>query len=149
MKTILSIIISTLLLISSISCVNANEGFLGEMLQINTGTEVFKLENIPSIPTVRFSNPAVAKTHSKFRQVDTVLRNEFIKQYQNGDISYYQMQDLIENYGKFVYYTGKTFEYISENEKHSRSTEVQEAILNSYSNMRIYYIRVQNIIKNK
>ena len=56
------------------------------------------------------------------------------------------MQDLIKNYKNFIYYTDKTFYYISEEEKGLRGKEIQNAIYSGYSNMRLYYSNIQDII---
>jgi hypothetical protein len=71
-----------------------------------------------------------------------------MSKYRNGEISYYEMQDLITSYKSFVYHTGKTFSYIAEQEAGLVSPELDRALKNSYSNMRVSYARVFHIISN-
>lgn len=113
--TLLIVVVS--LFFSSVFSASAQEGYLEQLLQLSTGLESSQMDEIPKLPARAFSNASVQKTYDEFLKLDTLLRSEFVKQYQNGDISYYQMQDLIANYSDFLYYTGKTFSYVSEHEK--------------------------------
>lgn len=146
MKKIISSIIFSALFFSSVFSVNAN-GVLWDILEFDTGIESFRLENIPELPERSFTNSSQQSTYNNLRIIDAALREEFIKQYSEWQIEYYQMQDLIDAYKNFLYYTDKTFDYISEYEKNSRSSEIQNAIILSYSQMKNYYIKVQNIIE--
>lgn len=146
MKKIITLIIASSILFSSVFTANASQGYLWGILEINTGIEVYKLENIPGLTPQSFSNAAVQKTYDEFIKVDEILRDEFINQYRSGNLSNYQMQDLVHNYENFVYYTNKTFEYIDLEERSVRSKETQRAIETSYGNMRTYYVRVQHIL---
>lgn len=142
----LSIILSSIFF-SSIFTASANEGYLEQLLEINTGIEVFQMENIPSLDPQYFSNSWVQATYDEFIKTDTILRTEFIRQYRAGEITNYQMQDLITNYGRFIYYTNQTFWYIAREERWLRGPEIEKAIYNGYSNMRVYYNNVKNIVK--
>ena len=144
---ILLSIIFVLWVFSSVSYVSANQGVLEKMLEINTWLEVYNMQSIPGLSEQSFTNSSVQKTYEEFMKIDDILRNEFIRQYRWGQISHYQMQDLVTNYKNFLYYTNKTFDYISEEEKWVRWREVQNAINSWYSNMRIYYRNVKNIIQ--
>lgn len=146
MKKISSAIIATIILFSSISPLNASDGVLGNLLEIRTGVENYKMDSIPRLSPQSFSNSEVQRTYNEFIKVDQALRAEFIKQYNAGYITDYQMQDLVNNYGKFVYYTNKTFEYIAFEERGIRGKETQRAIEGSYTKMRTYYMRVQHIL---
>jgi len=143
---ILLSIIFVLWVFSSVSYVSANQGVLGKMLEINTWLEVYNMQSIPGLSAQSFTNNSVQKTYEEFIKIDSILRNEFIRQYRWGQISHYQMQDLVTNYKNFLYYTNKTFDYISEEEKWIRSRDIQNAINSWYSNIRIYYRNIKNII---
>lgn len=145
-KIILSAVILSSLLFSSILSVNAQEWFISELLELDTGIEVYNLSQIPSLEPQNFSNSSVQATYNEFLSIDRVLRNEFISQYRAGDITTYQMQDLVTSYKNFLYYTNRTFMYIAQEERWIRSKETQLAINSGYSNMRISYSRVVNII---
>jgi hypothetical protein len=89
----------------------------------------------------------VQSTYNEFILIDAALRSEFISQYQAGNLSYYQIQDLIASYSDFIYYVGQTFYYITLEEKGIRGKETQQAIVNGYTNMRNSYMNVKNIIR--
>lgn len=144
---ILLLIIFVLWAFSSISSLYADDWVLGKMLEINTGLEVYNMQNIHGLDAQNFSNTSVQKTYDEFLRVDGILRDEFIRQYRWGAITHYEMQDLIHNYKNFLYYTNKTFDYISEEEKWVRWREIQNAINSSYSHMRVYYREVKSIIQ--
>jgi hypothetical protein len=119
------------------------------MLELDYGVEKFQIQNIPSLSAKTFSDSSVQSTYNNFMIIDEALRGEFISQYQSGKIDYYQMQDLIKAYKNFLYYGEKTFDYISEYEKNSRDTQIQNAIISSYSSMRTNYIRVKALVAKK
>lgn len=146
MKNIHVLIITSSLLFTSIFTVNANNWYVEKLLDLNTGLEGYKL-SLPELEYITFSNAAVQKTYDEFRDIDTALREEITKQYRVWKISYYQMQDLVNSYSDFIYYTGRTFYYISLEEKGIRGTETQAAIYNGYSKMRSSYVNVTNILK--
>ena len=147
MKKIMICIIMLSSFFSSIFSVSAQNWFLSDLLEIQTGLEVYDLENIPKLASQNFSSAAIQETYNEFIRVDTLLRNEFIRQYRNWDISYYQISDIIKNYKDFLYYTNITFWYISETERWLRGPQIRNAISDSYSNMRMSYNRVINILK--
>ncbi|MCD5374841.1 hypothetical protein LR010_00115 [Candidatus Gracilibacteria bacterium] len=147
MKNIITLIIASSIIITNIFTVNAQEGYIENLLDLNYGPESYKLENIPTLKEQNFTSPAVQSTYNEFRQIDTVLRAEFIAQYRAGSLSYYQMQDIIGSYSNFIYYVEKTFYYITLEEKGFRSKETKTAIINGYTNMRASYMNVKNIIK--
>lgn len=148
MKYIFSLVsICIFILFSSPISVLANGGYLEDLLQLSTGLENYKMEEIPKLETRTFSNPSVQKTFTEFQKLDSILRKEFTRQFVAGDISYYQMQDLITNYTDFLYFTNKTFSYVSEHEKWLRGEEINRAIESGYSNMRISYGRIKGILE--
>ncbi len=149
MKYLLTVsIVAFSLFFSSIFSASAEEGYLEQLLQLSTGLESSQMEKIPELETQKFSNPSVQKTFDEFIKLDRILRAEFIRQFENGDISYYQMQDLITSYGNFLYYTNKTFGYIVYTDKGLRGDEIDRAIESGYSNMRMSYAKVKGIIAN-
>ncbi len=147
MKYIFTLIISSCIVFTSIFTANAQEEYIESLLDLNFGPESYQIENIPSLKTQTFSSPAVQSTYDEFIQIDAALRAEFISQYRSGDLSYYQIQDLINSYSDFIYYVERTFYYITLEESGIRGTETQRAILNGYTNMRNSYVNVVNIIR--
>ena len=150
MKYIFSLVsISIFVIFSSPISVRADGWYLDELLQLSTWLESHKMEEIPKLENRIFSNAAVQKTFNEFQKIDTILREEFTKQFVAWDISYYQMQDLITNYTDFLYFTNKTFSYVSEHEKWLRGEEINRAIESGYSNMRMSYGRIKGILERK
>lgn len=148
MKYIFSLLsISSFVLFSSVLSVSAQEGYLEQLLQLETWLENYQIEEIPKLEVRSFSNSSVQKTYDEFLKLDVILRKEFIRQYSIWDISYYQMQDIVANYRDFLYYTGKTFSYVSEYEKWLRGEEIDRAIESGYSNMRMSYGRIKGILQ--
>ena len=146
MKKITYVIIVFFFAFSSVSGVFANEGYLWKILELQTGPEVYLVENIPLLPAQKFQSSSVQFTYDEVKKVDSILREEIIRQYRLGELSYYEVQDILQNYEDFLYYTKKTFEYISENEKWTRGSEIEQAIYSGYTNMRASYAKIVSII---
>lgn len=147
MKKILRLIIASSMMFTSIFIANAQEWYIEKLLDLNSGVQSYELESIPSLKALTFSTSAVQRTYDEFREIDTVLRAEFMIQYRAGKLSYYQIQDLINSYEDFIYYVERTFYYITLEEVGIRGKETQNAIVNGYTNMRTSYVNVKNIIK--
>ncbi len=147
-KTIHLTIICLLCFFSSIFVSHAQEGYMSQLLQLETGTEIYKFQNLPTLNPRTFKNPNVQFTFNRFRHVDAVLRNEIISQYAQWNITTYQLQDLIRTYWLFIYHTWKTFGYIDRSERWLRGKEIETAIANGYSQMRMSYRKVQGILSN-
>lgn len=145
MKKIITSIIISIFLFSSTFIANANNDIINRLFDLNTWVEEYRL-NLSTLRPSSFSNPAVQKTYDEFIQIDRQLKDSFLGAYRNWNISFYEMQDLITHYNTFVYYTGKTFSYISLQEKWQRGKQTQKAILNGYTQMRTSYKRVKHIL---
>jgi len=145
MKKITILIIASLFLFSSIFTANAQEGYMEQLLELNTGLEVYEL-SIPKMDVMTFSESSLQNTYNEFIRVDGILRNEFIRQYRLGELTYYQMRDIITNYSNYIYYTNRTFYYLRQKELGYDNKETQRAIKNGYSSMRTYYVRVKGVI---
>jgi len=57
------------------------------------------------------------------------------------------MNGIVENYKKTVYYTNQIFGYLKMREDGVSGDELSKAIADGYSNLRVYYTRMKNIIK--
>lgn len=145
MKKIITFIITSIVVISSVFPVSANNGKVVDLFDLFIWVEEYSL-GLVQLEPVSFQNPNLQKTYDEFLIVDAELKSTFISQYRAWEISYYQMQDLITSYKNFVYYTGKTFSYIAEQESGLVSSELDRALKNSYDNMRQSYLRVFHII---
>lgn len=147
MKRFLFTIILSLTFFSNLIYMStyAEDGRLGELLEVRTGPEVFLLESIPQLSENRFSHSWVSQTFREFQAIDNALRNEFISKYRQGEYSYYQMRDLVESYRNFVYHTNKAFEYIEIRSQWNNSEEIQKALYSHYIKLRKYFIQVQRL----
>lgn len=141
------LIILSSLLFSSISMTYAEEWYLEKLLELNTGLEVYEM-GLTQMDSMTFSNQSIQNTYNAFLKVDTSLRNEFIRQYRAWELSYAQMRDIVVNYNTYIYYTNRTFYYLRQKELGYDNKETQRAIINGYSSMRTYYVRVKGVINN-
>ena len=82
MKKISVLIIASLLVFSSISQLNAEEGYMEQLLELNTGLEVYEL-GLTKMDPMTFSETSLQNTYGEFIRVDAVLRNEFIHMYRD------------------------------------------------------------------
>jgi len=145
MKKIIATIIISLLAISNTFIVSANNWKVVDLFDMYNWVEEYTLNLVQLEPT-NFHSPNLQKTYNDFLEVDAQLKSVFMYKYRNWEISYYEMQDLIWAYENFVYYTGKTFSYIAEQESWLISPELDRALKNSYTNMRSSYARVFHIM---
>ena len=145
MKKIIATIIISLLAISNTFIVSANNWKVVDLFDLYNWVEEYTLNLVRLEPT-NFDSPNLQKTYNDFLEVDAQLKSVFMYKYRNWEISYYEMQDLIRAYENFVYYTGKTFSYIAEQESWLISPELDRALKNSYTNMRSSYARVFHIM---
>jgi len=145
MKKIITTIIISISLFTSTFLANADNWKIVELFDIYKWVEEYSLGLI-EIEPVSFSNSDLQRTYDEFLIVDKELKTAFISQYRAWDISYYQMQDLITAYNNFVFYSGKTFSYISEKQNWLVSQELDNALKNSYTNMRSSYLKVFHIM---
>lgn len=145
MKKIIATIIISIILISNAFHVSANDGKIIELFDLYNGVEEYSLWLV-KLEAVNFQNPNLQRTYDEFLVVDAQLKTVFMSKYRAWEISYYEMQDLIKSYENFVYYTGKTFSYIAEQESGLVSSELDRALKSSYANMRSSYARVFHIM---
>jgi len=145
MKKIIICIIMSVIMISSSFSVSANDGKIVELFDLYSWVEEYSL-GLVELEAVSFQNPRVQRTYDEFLIVDTQLRSVFMQKYRSREISYYQMQDLITAYNNFVYHTGRTFSYISDQQNWLVSSELDNALKNSYSKMRSSYLKVVHIM---
>lgn len=145
MKKLIAFIIISLVSFSSASPVFAveGEGYIEQLLEIRTGVEWFNIERA-QIDDFTFISPAIQGVYTEFKRANDILKSEMMNQYNAGDLKYYQMSGMIENHEKFVYYTNKLFYYLSMKETgQAYGSEVDNAIANSYIQLRSYYARLK------
>ena len=147
MKKIISFIIISLMSFSSANHLFAmeSEGFIERTLQLRTWVEWFNIERA-QIDEFQFINPVIWDVYTEFKRADRILRDEMMKQYAEWNLEYNQINWMITNHRKFVYHTNKLFMYLSMKEKWQASgKEVDNAIANSYIQLRSYYARLKTL----
>ena len=145
MKKFISFIIITIISFSSASSTFGmeTEGFIERTLQLRTWVEWFNIERA-QIDDFNFISPTINSVYTEFKRADRILRDEIMKQYAEWNLEYYQINWMIKNHGKFVYHTNKLFMYLSMKEKWQISwKEADNAIANSYIQLRSYYARLK------
>lgn len=146
MKKIL-IIISIVCYFSIAQITNAAEWYIESLLQLPTWPEAFDI-NIEKLPNYTFETPKTQNLFNSYRKVSLVLKDEFLNQYELGNIDYYAMRDLINNYNLFIYHTNKMFYYISLKDNNPWLVDTIYPISKNYSLSRIHYNKIKNIINN-
>ena len=145
-KIILSIIVVTIFF-SSLSNTFASEWYIERLFDMNYWVEKATLD-LSELDYIQFNNSKYKNMYYEFKTADGILRKEFIKKYRNSEYSYYQINWIITNYNNFIYHINKFFYYLKLNERGYNSKELDNAIINSYTNMRRSYIHVKNNVKD-
>ena len=123
----------------------ANNGALSDVLDLTYGIEKAQL-NLSTIKPVSFKSDTYKQMYAHTIEIDTQLRNIFIKKYQDDSFDYYQTSWIITNYNNFIYFTNKYFQYLSLKEKKPTIKEYDDLIMENYRQMRISYNRVQYLV---
>jgi len=148
MRKIIALIIVSITLFSSANhtfAVEVEEGVIEQILQLRTWIEGFKIEK-EQLDSFEFYTPAIQNVYTQFKDINNVLKEEIMAQYQSWGLEYYQANGMIENHNKFVYYTNKLFFYLDLREKwFATGDEIDVAIQNSYTNVKSYYTRIKNL----
>jgi hypothetical protein len=146
MKKIILTILFISTLFSSIWLTNANNRWeIDKILNLKFWVEQIEYK-LSELPKKIFKNKAVQNKYNYFKKINKILTSKFYDEYKAWNIDYYTTKWIILNHQKFIYNTTKLFEYIEiklENPK-SKITqrEINEKIINSYSQMRINYNRI-------
>lgn len=143
-KIIISIVVS-ILYFSIANSVSAQS--IDEILELPIGPEIYQIQLDSKLDRIVFTDSSRQETYQDFVRVNEILRKELIRKYINGDFETYQMNGIVENYKKTVYYTNQVFRYLKMREDGMSGDEIETAIANGYSNIRVYYTRMKNIIK--
>jgi len=145
MKIITFIIISFFIFLSTTITAEASEWYIEWLLQINSWVEAFDIE-LANIDTYYFENESLRNTYLEFTKVASLLKNEIIRKYENDEFEYYQTKWIIKNYKKFIYYSDQIFYFLKLREKWYRWKEIDNAVLESYQNIRVYYKRLKRLV---
>lgn len=146
MKKTINIILWLSIIVSSISTSFAEEWYIEKLLDLNYWVEEYKL-NLSNLDYIHFWEEKYNKIYNKLKNIDSILKNEFIKKYRNLEYEYYQTNWIISNYNDFIYHTNQFFYFLKIKEYNSNYKEVDSAIIRSYTNMRSSYHKVKNILR--
>lgn len=145
MINLLKIIILFSMFFSSATYSFAKEWYIENLLQINTWVEAFDIELI-EIDDYYFADENLQNTYEEFKRTSQLLKREIIRKYENDEFGYYQTKWVITNYKKFVYYTNSIFYYLSLKDEGVNDSEIDNAILESYTKIRTYYKRLKYLV---
>lgn len=139
-------LIITFIIILNINNTYAKDWYLENILDLNYWIVEYKL-NLSNIDYIYFENIKYNQIYKKIKQVDSLLKNEFIKKYRKWKYEYYQTNWIITNYNNFIYHTNMFLKFLNIKEKNHNYREINSAILKSYTDMRSSYKKVKNIVK--
>jgi hypothetical protein len=120
---------------------------IDELLELPYGPELHRIQLVGKLDNIVFINEKRQENYMDFVRVNEILRRELMRKYHNGDFEVSQMSGIIENYKNTVYYTNRVFYYLKLQEDGMSGDEIDMAIASAYSNIRVYYTRMKNIIK--
>ncbi len=141
---LVSIFISTIF--SSIWLTNASRWEIDKILNIKFWVEQIEYK-LSELPAKTFKNRKIQAKYNNVRKINQILTNAFYKEYTAWNIDYYTTKWIIINHKRFIFQTYKLFEYIEIKLENPKSKVIQremnQKIINSYSQMRISYNRIQ------
>ena len=148
------IIISIILISSFLSAIwltNANNRWeIDKILNIKFWVEQIEYK-LSELPKKTFKNKIVQAKYNYFRKINKILTQKFYSEYEKWNIDYYTTKGIITNHQNFIYQTSKLFQYIEIKLENSKSSitqrEINRKIINSYSQMRISYNRINFLFK--
>lgn len=146
MKKIIIFIISFTIFLSSQSNTFAEEWYIERLLDLNYWVEELTL-GLSELEYVQFNTAQYDNMYNELKNADWLLRTEFMKKYRNWEYTYSQINWIITNYNNFIYYTNKFFYYLKLKESGYSYTELDSAMIKSFTNMRNSYRHVQNNAK--
>lgn len=148
MKKFSTIIITLICFFSIVNKSFAWEWYIEELLDINYWIEEYELE-LQNLEFIYFLDENKNIMFNEFNKINELLKKEIITKYKNKKFNYYQTKWIIWSYKKFIYYTNRLFYYISLKEKKYNYNELDESILKTYLNVRIYYKKTESLIYRK
>ncbi len=126
----------------------ASNGAFEKLLWINASLEKIDI-SLQSLEKRNIKNEKLKWIYDKFIFIDNALKWEITKQYQNGRFDYYATKGIIKNHWLFVYYVDQLIDYLELKVNNPESKDLDENIINSYSNIRIYYNKMRYLISEE
>jgi len=144
MKKIVLFIISIWILFSSSLFANAGEWKIEKVLNLNFAVEQIEYK-LSELPNKKFKNSKVQAKYNQIQILNKVLTQEFYRKYKSWDIDYYTTKWIIKHHKIFIYNTWKLFEYIGIKLKNPNYIDINDNIINSYSQMRMSFNRIKHL----
>jgi len=98
---------------------------------------------LSELPAKNFKSKILQAKYNQMRIINKALTWYFYKAYTAWKIDYYTTKWIIINHKKFIYNTSKLFEYLELKLENPNYIDIDEKIINSYSQMRISYNRIR------
>jgi len=145
MKKIILTILFISTIYSSIWITNASRWEIDKILNISFWVEQIEYK-LSELPIKNFNNKSIQIKYDNMRKLNKILTTKFYDEYTAWNIDYYTIKWIITNHQNFIYQTYKLFEYIEIKDENPNSIaiqkEVNDKIINSYSQMRISFNRI-------
>lgn len=144
-------ILNIILFISFISTSNNvfAEWLLDDILDISYWTETTRLDNI-NIDNYNFIDYNTRNQYNKTIEVNKLIKDRILVLYKDNKYSRTKVWAIIDNYETFIYYTNQLFYSMYLKERYwylKNDTDINDNIVNSYKNMKIYYRYVNLYLK--
>jgi hypothetical protein len=146
------IVISAIVLISVFSwsaLVNAeNKWFIADTLNLDVWVEIFELNNI-NLQSHTFRTKNLQKTYNNMVNINKLFKNLAVQNYEEWKLTDYELNGLINNYSKFIYYANQMFSDIEILDLWlDDSQELLDSINKNYTFVRSYYLKIEAILNN-
>ena len=148
MKNFSKLIITLICFFSIANNTFASEWYIEQLLDLNYWIEEYDLE-LANLDYIYFTDEITNEMFTEFRKINELLKWEIISKYRSNEFDFYKTNGIISSHKKFVYYTNRLFYYISLKEQRQDYKELDDAILKTYKNVRIYYRKVKNLAYRK
>lgn len=145
MKILLTYIIASICFFSIGNITNAAESkewFIEQLLNLNHWVEEYDI-TLAHLDPLFFSDPETREMYETMKQINKALRAQIIDQYRNKELQYPEIWAIVSAHKKFIFYTNRLFYYISLKEQGQSYGELDDAVLKSYKNVRIYYRKIK------
>lgn len=130
---------------SSISSTNASK--ISDILNINLWVEEIEYK-LSELPDRNFTNSTLQKKYIEMQITNRILTKSFYKEYKNWNIDYYTTKWIIKNHNNFIHNTEMLFTYLELKIKNPKYIDVDQKIIDSYSQMRTNLNRI-NFLYNR
>ncbi|MFA5917196.1 MAG: hypothetical protein WC850_03070 [Candidatus Gracilibacteria bacterium] len=145
MKKVVSLIIIFVSIFSIANFVNASEGEISDMLDLEYGIQKTDLDAI-SIKYVNLKTTKYNNMYNYMKTVNNVVKKEILGKIEAGEFDYYTGFDVIKAYGSFIYNVNRLFELYSFKENGSKDPYIDSKIRDTSFVIKTHYKRLQYLV---